>query len=438
MLKLSQGAKKALELLHSSGHEAYIVGGSVRDMMMGLRANDFDITTSATPDQIKAALNGYTTVDTGIKHGTVTFVYEKEPIEITTYRIDGEYKDSRHPESVKFTKNLENDLSRRDFTVNALVYNENEGIIDLFGGQNDIKNKILKAIGDPKKRFEEDALRILRGVRFASQLGFEIEENTKKAMIECAHLLHNISSERINTEISKFLLGKNVKKALLDNYEIIGEIIPEIKEMHGFEQNSKYHIYDVLTHTAVAIENVVPILHLRLTMLLHDTGKPKTYSQDENGQGHFYGHAKISAEIAEDFLNKYRYDNQTKEKVLKLVKIHDTPIELDRVFIKKRMNRLGKDLFFDLLKVKRADNLAQNPKYFWLDKLDKFDIIAKEIIEENCFTLSSLNVNGSDLISLGFYGKEIGNTLNTLLLEVIEEKLPNEKEALLKRAAQLK
>ena len=257
-------------------------------------------------------------------------------------------------------------------------------------------------------------------------------------MIECAHLLHNISSERINTEISKFLLGKNVKKALLDNYEIIGEIIPEIKEMHGFEQNSKYHIYDVLTHTAVAIENVVPILHLRLTMLLHDTGKPKTYSQDENGQGHFYGHAKISAEIAEDFLNKYRYDNQTKEKVLKLVKIHDTPIELDRVFIKKRMNRLGKDLFFDLLKVKRADNLAQNPKYFWLDKLDKFDIIAKEIIEENCFTLSSLNVNGSDLISLGFYGKEIGNTLNTLLLEVIEEKLPNEKEALLKRAAQLK
>ena len=438
MLTLSQGAKKALDLLHSGGYEAYIVGGSVRDMIMGARANDFDITTNATPSDMKRVFDGYYTVDTGIKHGTITFVYEKEPIEITTYRIDGEYKDSRHPESVKFTKNLENDLSRRDFTVNALVYNENEGIIDLFGGQNDIKNKILKAIGDPKKRFEEDALRILRGVRFASQLGFEIEENTKKAMIECAHLLHNISSERINTEISKFLLGKNVKKALLDNYEIIGEIIPEIKEMHGFEQNSKYHIYDVLTHTAVAIESVAPILHLRLTMLLHDTGKPKTYSQDENGQGHFYGHAKISAEIAEDFLNKYRYDNQTKEKVLKLVKIHDTPIELDRVFIKKRMNRLGKDLFLDLLKVKRADNLAQNPKHFWLDKLDKFDIIAKEIIEENCFTLSSLDVNGSDLITLGFCGKEIGNTLNTLLLEVIEEKLPNEKEALLKRAAQLK
>ncbi|MBO5338696.1 MAG: CCA tRNA nucleotidyltransferase [Clostridia bacterium] len=437
MLVLSQGAKKALELLHNSGYEAYVVGGSVRDMLMGTKAHDFDITTSATPSQMKKVFDGYYTVDTGIKHGTITFVYEKEPIEITTYRIDGDYKDSRHPERVEFTTNLSNDLSRRDFTINALVYNDSEGIIDLFGGQNDIKNKTIKAIGDPKKRFEEDALRILRGVRFASQLGFEIEENTKNAMKECAHLLHNISCERINIELSKFLLGKNVKKALLENYEIIGEIIPQIKEMHGFEQNNKYHIYDVLTHTAVAIENIEPILHLRLSMLLHDSGKPKTYSIDENGQGHFYGHARVSTEIAEAFLNKYRYDNQTKEKVITLVKIHDTPIELDRVFIKKRMNRIGKDLFFDLLKVKRADNLAQNPEFFWLDKLDKFVTIAKEIIEEDCFTLSSLDIRGSDLIAIGFKGKEIGNTLNLLLNEVIEEKLPNKKEALIERAKKL-
>lgn len=437
MLVLSQGAKKALELLHNSGYEAYVVGGSVRDMLMGTKAHDFDITTSATPSQMKKVFDGYYTVDTGIKHGTITFVYEKEPIEITTYRIDGDYKDSRHPERVEFTTNLSNDLSRRDFTINALVYNDSEGIIDLFGGQNDIKNKTIKAIGDPKKRFEEDALRILRGVRFASQLGFEIEENTKNAMKECAHLLHNISCERINIELSKFLLGKNVKKALLENYEIIGEIIPQIKEMHGFEQNNKYHIYDVLTHTAVAIENIEPILHLRLSMLLHDSGKPKTYSIDKNGQGHFYGHARVSTEIAEAFLNKYRYDNQTKEKVITLVKIHDTPIELDRVFIKKRMNRIGKDLFFDLLKVKRADNLAQNPEFFWLDKLDKFVTIAKEIIEEDCFTLSSLDIRGSDLIAIGFKGKEIGNTLNLLLNEVIEEKLPNKKEALIERAKKL-
>ncbi len=437
MLALSQGSKKALELLHANGYEAYVVGGSVRDMLMGNKANDFDITTSATPNQMKRVFEDFYTIDTGIKHGTITFVYEKEPIEITTYRIDGDYKDSRHPQSVEFTTKLENDLSRRDFTINALVYNENDGIIDLFGGQNDIKNKIIKAIGDPKKRFQEDALRILRGVRFASQLGFTIEKSTKEAMIECAHLLHNISSERINTEITKFLLGKNVKNALLENYEIIGEIIPQIKEMHGFEQNNKYHIYDVLTHTAVAIESIEPIPHLRLAMLLHDTGKISTYSVDEKGVGHFYGHNKVSYEIANDFLTKYRFDNATKDKVCELVKIHDTPIELDKIFIKKRMNRLGKDLFFDLLKVKRADNLAQNPECFWLDKLDKMESIAKEIVEENCFTLSALKINGNDLISLGFKGKEIGNTLNLLLKEVIEETLANNKEALIKRANEL-
>ena len=438
MLFLSEGAKKAIELLKKDGHEAYIVGGSVRDMIMGIKANDYDITTSATPDEMKKAFSCHTVIETGIKHGTITFLYEKEPIEITTYRIDGDYKDSRHPESVEFTKKLDLDLSRRDFTMNALVYNEDEGIIDLFGGQNDIKSKIIRAIGDPKKRFEEDALRILRGIRFSSQLGFEIEEKTKEAMIECAPLLHNISKERINVEISKLLLGKNVKKALLEGYEIIGEILPEIKDMHAFNQNSKYHIYNVLEHTAVSLECIEPVLHLRLAMLLHDTGKPATYSVDEKGQGHFYGHSKISTEIAKKFLDEYRYDNVTKEKVIALVKVHDTPIEMDRVFIKKRMNRMGKDLFFDLLKVKRADNLAQNPEYFWLEKLGDMEKIAKEIEKENCFTLSSLKITGNDLIDLGFKGKEIGDALNKLLDEVIEEKLQNEREALLSKIKEMK
>ena len=437
MLRLSNGANKAIELLKANGYEAYVVGGCVRDMIMGAQAHDYDITTSATPDEMKAVFNGYTVIETGIKHGTLTFLYEKEPIEITTYRIDGDYKDSRHPESVEFTRNLKNDLSRRDFTMNALVYNEDDGIVDLVDGQSDIKNKIIRAIGDPKKRFEEDALRILRGVRFASQLGFTIEENTKKAMIECVHLLKNISKERINVEISKMLLGKNVKNVLLDNYEIIGEIIPEIKEMHGFDQNNKYHIYDVLEHTAVSIEKIDPILHLRLAMLLHDTGKPRTYSVDENGQGHFYGHAKISTEIASGFLKEYKFDNATKEKVVELVKIHDTPIEMDKIFIKKRMNRLGKELFFDLLKVKRADNLAQSPEYNWTDKLDKMENLAREIAEENCFTLTSLKISGADLLALGFKGKEIGDTLNKLLDEVIEERLPNEREALIGKANEI-
>lgn len=437
MLFLSDGAKKALELLKKDGHEAYVVGGSVRDMIMGVQVNDYDITTSATPDEMKKAFDGYTVIETGIKHGTLTFLYNKEPIEVTTYRIDGDYKDSRHPESVEFTKSLDNDLSRRDFTMNALVYNEDEGIIDLFGGQNDIESKIIRAIGDPKKRFLEDALRILRGVRFASQLGFAIEEKTKEAMIECAPLLHNISKERINTEISKLLLGKNVKNVILDSYEILGEIIPEIKEMHGFDQNNKYHIYDVLEHTAVSVEKIDPVLHLRLAMLLHDVGKPRTYSTDENGQGHFYGHAKISTEVAKRFLTEYRYDNATKEKVIELVKIHDTPIEMDKILIKKRMNRLGKELFFDLLKVKRADNLAQSPQYFWLDKLDEMEKIAKEIENENCFTLSSLKITGKDLIALGLEGKQIGDTLNTLLNEVIEERLVNEKASLISRAKEI-
>lgn len=438
MLTLSQGAKKALDLLHSGGYEAYIVGGSVRDMIMGARANDFDITTNATPSDMKRVFDGYYTVDTGIKHGTITFVYEKEPIEITTYRIDGDYKDSRHPESVQFTTSLANDLSRRDFTMNALVYNEKESIIDLFGGQKDIRNKQIKAIGDPKKRFEEDALRILRGVRFASQLGFEIEENTKKAMIECAHLLHNISCERINTELTKFLLGKNVKKALLESYEIIGEIIPQIKQMHGFEQHNYHHIYNLLEHTAVALESIEPQPHLRLTMLLHDTGKVDTFKMGEDGMGHFYGHNKVSYDIANDFLNKYKFDNFTKERVCELVKLHDTPIDPDRVLIKKRLNRIGKEMFFDLLKVKRADNKAQSPKFNRAKELIELEKIANEIIEENCFTLSSLDITGNDLITLGFKGKEIGNALNILLNEVIEESLENKKEALIKRANKLK
>ena len=436
-MEISQGAKIALELLHKAGYEAYLVGGCVRDLIMKIPAHDYDITTSATPEEMKKAFIGYTTIETGIKHGTITFLYNKEPIEITTYRIEGEYKDNRHPETVEFTTKLENDLSRRDFTMNALVYNENEGIIDLFGGQKDIASKTIRAIGVAENRFKEDALRILRAMRFSSQLGFEIEEETKKAMVKCAPLLHNISAERISQELNKLLIGKNVKNVILDCYEILGEILPEIKKMHGFDQHNKYHIYNVLEHTAISVESIDPVAHLRLAMLLHDTGKVYTFTRDENGTGHFYGHNKVSSEIARDFLNKYKYDNFTKERVVQLVKIHDTPIEMDRIFIKKRLNRLGKDAFFDLLKVKRADNLAQNPKYFWLDKLNEMENIAREIVEENEFTLSSLKIDGNDLITLGIKGKKIGEVLNLLLNEVIEEEIPNQREALLKRATKL-
>ncbi len=436
---LSKGALKAIEMLNNAGYEAYAVGGCVRDAIMNIEINDFDITTSATPEEMQQVFKNERTYETGIKHGTITFVYENENVEITTYRLDGEYEDNRRPKSVEFTKRLENDLKRRDFTMNAIVYNNSEGYIDMFGGIEDIKNKTIRAIGNPKDRFNEDALRILRAIRFASKLGFEIEENTKKAMLECKHLLHNISGERIAAEINKFVLGSNVKKAILDHYDILSEIIPEFEAMHNFDQKNDWHVYDVLTHTAVVVENTPQIAHLRLTALLHDTGKVHTFTVDERGIGHFYGHNDKSAEIAENYLTKYKYDNFTKERVYKLVKVHDTPIEPDRILIKKRINRMGKDCFFDLIKIKRADNLAQNLNKVRLDIIDEIEKIATDIVNEDCFTLGSLKINGGDLIKNGFKpGKQLGNILNTLLEEVMEEKIPNEKEALLKRAEELK
>ena len=438
-MKLSNGAIKAIKLLNDAGYESYCVGGCVRDAIMGNEINDYDITTSATPKEMQQVFKNERTFETGIKHGTITFVYEKENVEITTYRVEGEYEDNRHPKSVEFTRKLENDLKRRDFTINAIVYNENEGYIDMFNGMKDIEGKIIRAIGNPKERFTEDALRILRAIRFSSVLGFEIEKETKKAMLECKHLLHNISEERIAIEINKFLLGKNVKNAILENYEILGEIIPEIIQMHNFDQKNDWHIYDVLTHTAVVVESIPPVPHLRLIALLHDTGKVHTFTVDKNGVGHFFGHNEKSGEIAYEYLTKYKYDNFTKNRVHKIVKIHDTPIKPDKIFIKKRINRMGKDCFFDLIKIKRADNLAQNPNKVRLDIIDEIERIATEIVNESCFSLKNLAINGSDLIKEGYTpGKNLGIILETLLNEVIEEKIPNEREALLERAKSIK
>lgn len=439
MLKISKNAKKAIEMLNSCGYEAYAVGGCVRDMVMGNTPFDFDITTSARPNETKEVFKNERTIETGLKHGTLTVLIGGEPLEITTYRIDGEYVDNRHPENVSFTSNLLEDLSRRDFTMNALVYNDKEGVLDYFGGLDDIKNKVIRAIGDPDKRFNEDALRILRAIRFASALGFKIEEKTKAAMIRCKHLLHSISAERIASEINKFVLGKYVKSAILENYEILGEICPEFVKMHGFNQLTKWHIYDVLEHTAVSVENTPPILHLRLTMLFHDTGKVHTFFTDENGVGHFYGHGDVSYEIVKDYLNKYKYDNFTKDRVSWLVKHHDVRTEADEVQVKKRLSRFGKERFLELIQVQRADNLAQNPDLIKMEHFDVLENMVADISSRSCFDLKSLAINGSDLIKEGFLpGADIGRVLNTLLAEVIEDRLPNEKEALLKKAHKIK
>ncbi len=434
MIEISKNALWAIQKLTECGYEAYAVGGAIRDIIMGKGANDFDITTSATPEQMKLVFEGERLIETGIKHGTVTIVKNHENLEITTYRKDGKYDDNRHPKSVEFTSSLEDDLSRRDFTVNALAYSPiSDTLVDYFDGTRDIQKRVIRAIGEPQKRFEEDALRILRAIRFSATLGFKIEEKTKDAMQKCAHLIKNISKERIAIELNKLLCGKNAKNAILENYSILGLIIPEIKKMHGFDQRNSWHVYDILTHTAVVVENIPPVPHLRLIALLHDIGKVHTFSVDENGVGHFYGHNGVSAERAREFFNEYKYDNFTKERCCQIISLHDTPIEPTKIFIKKRLNRMGKDAFFDLIAIKRADNLAQNLQKVDLTTIDKIEQIAKQIIEEeSCFSLKDLAVNGKDLTDIGFEkGKKIGEILEYLLNEVIEERTINDKQTLI-------
>lgn len=436
MFKLSAGATRAIELLEGAGYEAYAVGGAIRDAIMGNTVQDFDITTSATPEEMRFVFKDERTIETGIKHGTITLVYKGENVEITTYRVDGEYTDNRHPESVQFTRKLSGDLERRDFTMNAIAYNPNGNIVDLFDGRSDISNGIIRAIGEPKVRFTEDALRILRAIRFSSCLGFKIEEKTRKAMLECAPLLSNISRERIATELNKFLCGKNVKNAILENYEILGYILPEIAQMHGFDQRNSWHIYDILEHTAVVVDNVRPLPHMRLMAFLHDIGKVHTFTVDENGIGHFYGHNGASEARAREFFNEYKYDNFTKERVCAVIKVHDTHIEADKAYIKKRMNRMGKEAFLELLELQRADNLAQNPEKVNMSHFDIVLNMANEIISEGeCFSLKHLAINGGDLISNGFVaGKKIGEILDFLLEEVICGRAQNDKNTLLKIA----
>lgn len=437
MIRMSTGAKKVLNMLRLAGYEAYAVGGCVRDMAMNKTASDFDITTNALPHETKSVFSKERIIETGIKHGTITVIIDGESVEVTTYRIDGKYSDSRHPESVLFTSDLKSDLSRRDFTMNALVYNDMEGMLDFFNGIEDIENKIIRAIGDPEKRFAEDALRIMRAIRFSSTLGFKIEEKTKEAMVKCKHLLKNISVERIAIELNKLLLGDNVTQVILENHEILGELCPELLKMKGFKQYNDWHVYDVLEHTAIAVGAAPKKLSSRLAMLFHDTGKVHTFTRDTMGVGHFYGHGEKSAEIVKEFLEKYKYDNATSELVYKLVKIHDLYTEENEVLIKKRLNRIGKELFLELIKIQRADNTAQNPSRSKKEYFDRLESMVKDIASRECFTLSGLNINGNDLIACGIKGRAIGNTLNILLQEVIENKLKNEKNALVRRALEI-
>lgn len=433
MKLLSKQAESIIGSLYDSGYEAYAVGGCTRDMIMGRESQDTDITTSATPEEIKKVFRSLHTIDTGIRHGTVTVLMDGIPFEITTYRTEKGYSDGRHPDKVTFTRSLTEDLKRRDFTVNSIAYSPRDGFVDPFGGREDIERGLLRCVGNPKERFTEDSLRILRGLRFCSVLGFSIEKNTVEAMRECKELLSIVSKERIFSELTKLICGKNVRDVLVSYSDILEVILPEIKGMKGFDQHNFHHIYDVLEHTAAVTESIPPVPHLRYAALFHDCGKPDCFSTDENGVGHFYSHPSVSAKKAEEALLRLKSDTKTREAVIKLVKTHDTPIEESERIIKKRLRSMGEELFFDLIRLKRADTKGLAPEFHGREKhFDTLEKMAEEIIEkEECFSLKDLKINGNDLIREGFIGKEIGSALSAALEAVIDGRVKNEKEALL-------
>lgn len=427
-------SKTAVELLNTHGYEAFLIGGSVRDFIMGLPIGDIDITTNATPQQVEEVFKDFRVIETGLKHGTVTVLIDGEPLEITTYRCEGAYSDNRHPDSVTFSKALADDVVRRDFTMNGIAFDFKNGFCDLVGGIEDIESKTIRCIGDAETRFREDALRILRALRFSAVLGFEIDENTKRAIHKCKELLKNISAERIREETVKLICGKNAYSVLTEFSDVVCVFIPEFESCVGFAQKNRHHIYDVYTHILKAMVGSQPNPTIRLALLFHDIGKPAVAHFDEKGEQHFYSHPKKSAEITEKIMTRLHFDNDTKNKVITLVKFHDSPIMLkdadkpDRKRLKRIMSQIGKEMIFDLIEIKKCDNSAQNPKYYRGDDFYTETIrIINEIISENeCFSVKDLKINGNDLISLGFKGKEIGEKLNLCLDAVIDGKTKNE------------
>lgn len=440
IINVNEAALKILNQLNNSGYEAYVVGGCVRDSLMGIEPHDWDICTNATPDQVEAVFQDYHVIETGLKHGTVTVAIEGEPYEVTTFREDGTYEDHRRPDSVTFVCDLQTDISRRDFTINAMAADASGKVIDLFGGIEDLENGMIRCVGDPVERFSEDALRILRAMRFASRFGFVIENRTADAMRYLKESLTFVSAERKNKELCGVLMGKP-KSVLISFPDILSVLIPEIALCVEFAQHSPWHTMDVWEHTVTAVAAAPQDLTVRLALLYHDLGKPACFSMDDNGCGHFYGHPAVSREIAERSMKDLRFDNQTTRDVLSLVESHDREIQCKQSSILRCLNRFGKDLFYQLLDVKEADNAAQSD----MASFDKGPIITmtEEIIsaknlEDGRFGLKDLAVNGNDLIGIGYQpGKKLGSVLNYLLNKVIEQKIANEREPLLDLAASL-
>lgn len=424
---------KAMDILRLNGHSAYAVGGCVRDSVMGRTPNDWDMTTSATPEEMKRAFDGFRIFPTGVKHGTITVIISSHPIEITTMRIDGDYSDSRHPESVSFTERIEEDLSRRDFTVNAMAYSPETGLVDPFGGRLDTERKIIRCVGNPDKRFHEDALRILRAIRFASVLGFGIEKDTAASIIKNRSLLSGISKERIRAELIKLLCGQNVEKVLLEFKQVIFEIIPELQSTDGFLQHTPYHIYDVWTHIVKVTSSIESTSDLRVAALLHDIEKPSMFRLDANGTGHFKGHPQKGARTAEEILRRLRFSNAEIRHITTVIYLHDERPDGNRHHLAKLCARFGIDNVDDTMKLIIADAHGKNPSVMEKET-QAAENAQRQIVEMRtanaCLSIHTLDINGNDIMALGIDRTQIKSTLDYLLDSVIDEKTENKKAAL--------
>lgn len=434
-LNLSKNAKLIIEYIEKAGFSCYVVGGCVRDLLLGKEPSDYDFTTNARPDDILKIFDNFTVYEVGKKFGTISVLIDNEKYEITTFRKDLNYYDSRHPDEVMFSDSLFDDLSRRDFTINAMAYNQKDGLIDLFNGVNDINNKIIRCVGYPVERFNEDALRILRALRFSSTLSFEIEKVTKESIFSLYKNLSRISVERISSELNQILLGENVFEVLNDYHDIIFYIIPELKSLYKFNQKSPHHLYDVYEHTLHTIINIENDLLLRMTMLLHDIAKPICFSLDNNNRGHFYGHPKISSEIANKVLNRLKYPKKFIHQVTLLINYHDYRFNGDTVLIKKVLSKLDKELFEKLIYVQKSDLMSQSDYEFEI-KCKSIERTEKEFIriinDNECYNLKGLKVNGKDILACAIVDEsKIGYILNIVLNKVIDGSLNNNKKDIL-------
>lgn len=424
-----------MEALEQAGFAAYAVGGCVRDALLGRTPHDFDLCTDARPEQTRAVFSGRPLVLAGEKHGTVGVVTPEGVVEITTFRQEGGYGDNRRPDWVDFITDLREDLARRDFTVNAMAYSPARGLADPFGGRQDLERKILRAVGDPDTRFREDSLRILRGVRFCAAYGLTPDPETEAAMLRQAHLMEHLARERVFEELNRLLPKINAPQ-LLRFAPVLAAVIPELGPMIGFDQHSPHHAYDLYTHVAHVVEAVPGEPVLRWAALLHDIGKVPTFTRDENGRGHFYGHAQAGEDMAEQVLRRLKAPTALREQVKQLIGLHMTRLEPEKKRLRRMLNRLGTDTVLRLLDLQQADMGSKGTGT--AEEMGQFapvrELLAEILAEDTCLSLKDLAVNGSDLMALGYSGREIGRELDRLLELVLEETLPNTREALLAAA----